>query len=264
MDIGAAFADFQRGRAEPISIDRLRALVQAPLWYTKFHRMSVERKLGAVSVAITSGKLTQNPLRAVRDEMVAMFTELLKRGEIALGQHGQGLYEFDSERAPILDTFVFHHSGRKKGISLEELDGLELYRLYLPTFINPAPTDAPRLKGKPIYSGHFRNGRQHFYPYHWLIEQDGTVIRLLEDHEIGWHAGDWEINKRSIGICFNADLSNKSPNEKMLTAARTLIHERYSWMHPSLSNVHGHFDFFDTECPGSQFNGGVHWKQRLL
>lgn len=35
---------------------------------------------------------------------------------------------------------------------------------------------------------------------HYVISYDGTVYQTVRERDIAWHAGNWEYNKRSIGI----------------------------------------------------------------
>ena len=110
--------------------------------------------------------------------------------------------DFDGDRKDI-DTVIIHHTHNKPGITKERLSVMELLRLYAPYFSNPTYEFDKVIKDKPIYSGHFRDNKQVFYPYHWIIRTDGRVERLLLDKEIGWHCGNWDINCRSVAIVFD-------------------------------------------------------------
>ena len=35
---------------------------------------------------------------------------------------------------------------------------------------------------------------------HYVIAYDGTVYQMVREKDIAWHAGNWEYNKRAIGI----------------------------------------------------------------
>jgi len=48
---------------------------------------------------------------------------------------------------------------------------------------------------------------------HYLIGKDGTVYGLVPEDRIAYHAGNWDMNVRSIGI----ELEGKSEDESMFT-----------------------------------------------
>jgi hypothetical protein len=147
----------------------------------------------------------------------------------------------------------------------ERLSAIELIRLYAPYFMNPEEADM-EIKGKPIFSGHVREGRQVFFPYHWIIRKDGSRERLLFDNETGWQSGNWDVNCRSIAIVFDGDYENSKPSGKELESAATLIREEYGFVRKE--NIVGHGEINPkTTCPSSIFlknNGKSGWKEDLL
>jgi N-acetyl-anhydromuramyl-L-alanine amidase AmpD len=36
--------------------------------------------------------------------------------------------------------------------------------------------------------------------YHYIVDAAGKVVTAVEPEDIAWHAGNWALNKRSIGI----------------------------------------------------------------
>jgi N-acetyl-anhydromuramyl-L-alanine amidase AmpD len=105
-----------------------------------------------------------------------------------------------------------------------------------------------------------------FWPYHWFVREDGRVERLLKDHEIGWQAGDWDINCRSVAICFDGDYENSRPSDIELHAAAKIIKENYSQV--SRERIFGHREVNPkTTCPSNLFlseDGKRGWKEDLL
>ena len=89
-----------------------------------------------------------------------------------------------------------------------------------------------------------------FFAYHWLIRSDGSAQRLLQDNQIGWHAGSWSINCASVAICFSGDFEKKIPNKKMLNAAVKIIRENYSQVKKKNILGHGETKPEPTSCPG--------------
>lgn len=194
---------------------------------------------------------------AYKKELYDFFELHLKNGTVALEENPPNT---DTERKAF-DTIVIHHTSNPPGMSRERLSGMELIRLYALYFYDPKSPADQFMKGKPIYSGHFRSGKQIFWPYHWFIRKDGSTERLLEDSEIGWQAGNWDINCRSIAICFDGDYENDTPSSIELRAAAKIIKEHYPDI--SKTKLFGHREInVKTTCPSNLFLGG--WKDDLI
>jgi hypothetical protein len=191
------------------------------------------------------------------------FFELhLKNGDIALEKNPPNT---DIERK-LIDTIIIHHTSNPPGMSKERLSGIELVRLYAPYFYEPKIETDKYMKSRPIYSGHTRNGQQVFWPYHWFVRRDGTMERLLEDNEIGWQAGNWDINCRSVAICFDGDYENSKPSDIELKAAANIIKEYYPGV--LKERIFGHCEINrKTTCPSNLFlsmDSRRGWKEELL
>jgi N-acetyl-anhydromuramyl-L-alanine amidase AmpD len=121
------------------------------------------------------------------------------------------------------------------------------------------------LEGRPIFSGHERDDKQVFWPYHWLIRNDGHAERLLSDSEIGWHAGNWDINCRSIAIALDNAYEKGRPSDLVLWAVAALIVNRYEQV--PITRVLGHREVNErTTCPSELFlsgPAGKGWKNDL-
>lgn len=194
--------------------------------------------------------------KRIADEVYGLVEAALEEGEIPLGATGKN---WDAERKPI-DTIVIHHTNIAPGITWRRLDAMHLLRLYAKSYF--APSTEKAIAGQPVHSHHFRSdGRQVFYAYHWLVRTDGAIERLLADDETGWHAGNWDINCRSVAICLDANLSDASPPEEALDAAARIIREHYPHVAPG--RIIGHREANPlTTCPGERFMRG--WKIELL
>jgi hypothetical protein len=166
----------------------------------------------------------------------------------------------DKDRQPI-DTIVVHHTKNPPGMTLERLNAMHLLRIYGKYFANPTDPNEQHLRSSPIWSGHFYNNKQVFWGYHWLVLENGVVEQILADSYIGWHAGNWDINTRSVGICVDDDLSEKEPSETVILSLASLIRDNYSAI--SSDNILGHCEVnAKTECPGRLFRES--WKQKIL
>lgn len=196
-----------------------------------------------------------------KEELYGFFVKHLETGDIALGNE---IGIWDIERKPI-DAIIIHHTSESSGLTPEILSAVELIRLYATYYANPEPQDADT-KGKPISSGHIRNNKQVFYPYHWIIRKDGTAGRLLFDNEIGWQAGNWEVNCRSIAIVLDNDYENSRPSNIELKAIADIIKKNYP--NVGKDKIFGHCEInLKKTCPSKLFllqNNQKGWKEDLL
>lgn len=238
--------------------EQLRELVQAPDWYLNFDNFKKARLLGLSAIqAAMRGNIIGAAYQA-REMIFETFADLLDKDDVALGNPLlEQLENLDANRKQI-DTLVIHHSSRAEGLPLKKLNAMHLLNVYIPAF-----------KASPdqhsIYSGHFdETGRQVFYGYHWMVKQDGSSTRLLDDSALAWHAGNYEINKRSIGICIDDDLVHKSPTPDSLETVVEIIKDNYPDIKISEKTIIGHNEAIDgrTLCPGDKFLSG--WKNQLL
>jgi len=244
---------------------RTRELVQKPDWYLEFGKERRARLLGLGAVqAARSGDITKAAHFAKR-QTVEIFEQLLEEDAVRLGIPGvDELDDQDELREPI-SQLVIHHSNRAEGISLSNLSALQLLNVYLPVYQNKnKPVLNSHGEHQPIYSGHYNKlGKQVFYQYHWFVKQDGEAIRLLDDDALAWHAGDWEVNKRSVAICIDDDLNHKSPTQDSFESVVDIIQKHYSYIPVEPKAIIGHKEANEkTECPGDRFIGG--WKNDLL
>jgi len=238
-----------------IDFKKWDTLIQSdPLWY-----INVLNDLGDLSEL--KEKENEN-YRKLKVQVYDFFESHIRANDIVLGDV---LRNWDAERTPI-DTILIHHTSHESGMTRDRLSAIELIRLYAPYFKKPYDTEDLIIKEKPIFSGHTRAGRQIFWPYHWIVRTDGSVERLLEDNEIGWQAGNWNVNCRSIAIVFDNDYENGVPSEKELDAVAKIIKENYSQV--SKDRIFGHREINEkTTCPSNLFldsNNQKGWKNDLL
>lgn len=193
--------------------------------------------------------------KRIKSEVYELIEAALAEGLIPLAKDGP---DFDQERRPI-DTVIIHHSKNRPGMSLARLNAIQLLTLYASYYSRPKAIDK-HWRGQPIWSNHFRDKKMVFWGYHWFVRTDGRTERLLEDDQIGWQAGCWHVNTRSLAIAFDDDLSHSSPTPESLAAAAEIIRQ-----YPKVSRqtVIGHCEVNQTAAgPGDKFLDG--WKQTLL
>lgn len=158
------------------------------------------------------------------------------------------------EKGVVTDTFVIHHTALAPGITWQQLSALQLQNVYVPRYT--CECDDPVVKGQPPRSGHYRlvKGRleEVFYAYHFMIRQNGSIEPLLRTEEVGWHAGNWSVNMRSLAICFDGDFSTAHPPEPALIACAGIMNA-LAKAHP-IRYLMGHHEAMaagKTVCPGS-------------
>lgn len=243
-------------------VERTRDLVRKPDWYMDYGNLQKVRALGIGAVqSALSGSVTQARHRA-KQQQLAIFEQLPTEGAVRLGDpHIDELEDWDDERAPI-DHVMIHHSNRAEGLTRARLNAMHLLRLYVPRYLKgDIVNSAGELQ--PIYSGHFDSeDNQVFCGYHWKVDQDGESERLLQDSALAWHAGNWDMNKRSVAIMIDDDLTEAHPTGPALNAVIDILSEHYRHIHLSSATLLGHHATFRTLCPGNAFEDG--WKQEIL
>lgn len=205
----------------------------------------------------TTQGLSQSEKEQFNKTVRRYFEKALQENRVTLASSGPDL---DKQRGRV-DTIVIHHTSGKPGYRLSYMEATQLLNIYAPYYGNPTIKEERGLKGQAIWSNHFREGRQTFLCYHWLMRMDGSFERLLADDKIGWHAGNWDINKKSIGICLDNDYENQDPTDEILRKLAAHIKQNYPQV--KSNKIIGHQEArTGTICPGTNFL--VVWKPKLL
>lgn len=209
--------------------------------------------------ARVSEELSREPerLSELNKSIRSFFEQALLKNEVNLAKTGPGL---DKERQSI-STVVIHRTSAEPGYRLSYMNAVHLLNIYAPHYVGLVTREDRGIKSQAIWSNHFRNSKQIFWAYHWLMRMDGSFERLLDDNQIGWHAGNWDINKRSIGICLDNDYDSKDPDDNLLKRLAQHIRTCYPQIQPD--NIIGHREARQgTTCPGTNFLNG--WKLKLI
>lgn len=189
-------------------------------------------------------------LKWLRKELFHAVEYGLKNNIIPLAEDNE-VFDFDSEREPI-NTLVIHHTEGRPQVDLDELNTLGFLLQYAQEFLKGGLILDQPITDKAVGSGHYRDGRQVFYPYHWIIKPSGEAVRLLDDKNIGWHAGNWEVNKRSIGVALAGNFDNTPPPENQIEGLTKLIRDEYAFINPQ--KILGHYEINSRKtCPGITF-----------
>jgi hypothetical protein len=224
----------------------ITALTTDPLWY-----LALQPQLDKYFYSYDGATATQE-FKEERDEVIKLVMELFDSGKILFGSDGE---DFDKYRSKHIDTLVIHHPGRDADQTRSIIEVLHLLRLYARYYAEKENS----YYGKPIWSGHFYNGKMTFITYHYLVYPDGMVEHILPDGAFVWQAGSLNMNSRSIAICLFAELEHDRPTKAALDATRSIIRT-----YPGMKVV-GHCEVKpQTTCPGDQFLGVDGWKQDLI
>lgn len=103
---------------------------------------------------------------------------------------------------------------------------------------------------------HVKKGWKHL-SYHYIIDNIGDVYQCLPENEIGYHAGNYVVNKKSIAVCLHGNFDKQNPIPKQLAALTAFV----KWLtteRPDLpilvkKSLKGHREvrLTPTACPGS-------------
>lgn len=197
-----------------------------------------------------------NPnLKTKRHRFYELVEKMMISNEIPLAKDGPNL---DSDRKEI-DIIVIHHTAEESDIRLSKLSAIGFVRQYGMAYLEDDVWGHKGLRGQPIWSGHFRNGKMVFFAYHWLVRPNGKTERLLEDVYVGRQSHD--LNPRSIGIALSGNYEHSIPPIAQIEASAKIIKDNYPDV--GVSSIFGHLEvMLGRTCPGDKFLEG--WKGSLL
>lgn len=108
---------------------------------------------------------------------------------------------------------------------------------------------------------HFKTGRPRVSA-HYIVGQDGELVRMVPDAEAAWHAGSSDMNARSIGIEHVA-----APGDRITTAQSRTAVALIRWLmwtyRIQQEHVIPHCVIKPTSCCGdlfAEFGGGANKK----
>lgn len=201
-----------------------------------------------------------------RDKILRFFAKSLLEGTVRLGRRAE--YFDDGDRwttkkgwvTPI-DTVVIHHTATNPHMTYDLLNAFGLLRLYCPVYMQN-PAFKKNGKSQSISSGHLYAGRPTFVEFHHIVYNAGMLagasLPLLDDRYLGFHADNYQVNCRSIGIAVVGDLSDTTPGQRTIDEINKII-ARYR----SVTQIIGHkeVDGVVTNCPGNTWD---QWKHSLV
>lgn len=223
-----------------------------PLWYLD---KNVQMVFGLLQDK--PNELSDKNWKELKEQFKQWFSDLLKENKIILGEREEFFNDDDREQITIA---VIHHTSTKANVDANYINAINLINLYYPIY--KSGFGKINNEFQPISSGHFYNNKQTFIGYHYLVFEDGKTLQVLKDSYVGFHAGDYKTNCKSIGIAVVDDLENISPTEKAISSIKDIIRK-----YTTIQKVIGHKEVIynekqvDTLCPGNKWDD---WKSGLL
>lgn len=93
-----------------------------------------------------------------------------------------------------------------------------------------------------------KNSLGYHIAYHWVVAWDWSYRQTRGDHEIGYHASNYDVNKDSIGICLTGNFDVEQPAKAQYESVKKIIKK-----YPD-TTVHGHNQFASKSCPGKNLD----------
>ncbi|MFB4164690.1 N-acetylmuramoyl-L-alanine amidase [Alteribacillus sp. JSM 102045] len=91
--------------------------------------------------------------------------------------------------------------------------------------------------------------------YHYVIEQDGTILKCQKMTTISYHTGGY--NTHSIGLCLTGDYSRNTPPPRQLRSTYQLVRQLMQTFSINKDKLLGHREcegHASNVCPGFDMN----------
>lgn len=180
----------------------------------------------------------------------------------------------DGNRAKVVDHVIMHHSTGPRfanSLDLEVQDWFDKigkgrgYKNHAHSY-HYHPSRSKETFSQAQYA--LRRYTKDDNKYGWKL----TLLMKDPQDNVAWHAGNWPINQRSIGI----ETCGNYVNELLPDMALMLIADSFRWMDDKLKGnlkIEVHKTYMATQCPGriaeqrvrivDMFNKVDYWKERL-
>lgn len=104
--------------------------------------------------------------------------------------------------------------------------------------------------------------------YHLKVGRDGKVYQTLPFEEVGYHAGNYKVNIRGIGICFDGDFSQQLMSCEQHKVFKELL-DYLATQRPDMPKLvkksffgHRQVRFSPTYCPGDEILNALNLYKR--
>lgn len=111
------------------------------------------------------------------------------------------------------------------------------------------------------YFESLKNSHATYASSHYIIGLEGEIIRCIPDDEVAFHSGNWNMNRKSIGIedC-HPDWEGKF-NDKTYTSLVELVANLCKQYGIGINNVIRHYDVTGKCCPKYYVEHNDAWQQ---
>jgi len=205
-----------------------------------FQRVILEASEGSVRLKLAGQYLQEARLDITRlRSQVSLLWEYLIGGGLmpppairdvteTLTRHTSGYFHRQPSDVRYL---IIHHSGLQKDIDLDRI------------------AVAHQRRGWPGIT------------YQYYVDRQGDVHRTNPDLEVVSAKEDWAVE--GVNICFAGHFSQEVPSESQISSGAHLcawLLQQYGLTGDAIRGIN---EFYDTESPGSNWSGGVNWRETL-
>lgn len=91
--------------------------------------------------------------------------------------------------------------------------------------------------------------------YHFVIGGDGRYRATRPLNEVGYHASNLTVNKRSVGVCFCGNFDQETPSKEQMSTAMDIIAKLKENL--PITKITGHRTHASKSCPGKNFTDAM-------
>lgn len=91
--------------------------------------------------------------------------------------------------------------------------------------------------------------------YHFVVSGDGRWRATRPLNEVGYHASNQIVNKRSVGICLTGSFDTETPSKEQMSTAMGIIAKLKETL--PITKITGHRGYASKSCPGKNFTDAM-------
>lgn len=141
----------------------------------------------------------------------------------------------------VIDEVVVHHAAVPQLVTLG--NALKSFNRTHKARLHDAIPNWPQ----PISSGPYPH-----IAYNAIIDQFGNIGVARSFDDMGYHASNIKVNRKSIGVCLIGNFDSETPTEAQYEALEKYVIETKKKI-PTLKKVSAHRHYARKTCPGTNF-----------